>query len=218
MKRIRGYADDHDLTTMIHLAETGTDDAMCREHAGVEAVDVLAAGDLLSDRLLAVHGVELTDRAIAALADAGASVSWNPVSNMRLGSGVAPIQRLLDAGVTVGLGVDGAGSNDRQDILETVRAGAYVMRIAVDGAAVALGGPAPLSPGGVWVGRAADLVLVRFDRDFACLPVADPGASLLTTGTPKIVDTVLVAGDVVVADGRSTRIDTDALTETLRRM
>ncbi|MER7555795.1 amidohydrolase family protein [Nocardioides sp. NPDC126508] len=234
MKQVRAYADEHGLTTMIHLAETGTDDAMCREHVGEEAIDVLARGDLLSERLLAVHGVELTDRAISALAAAGASVSWNPVSNMRLGSGVAPVGRLLEAGVAVGIGVDGAGSNDRQDMLETIRAGAYVQRathrradmfdyatmmgLAVDGAATALGQTAPKVPGGVHEGRAADLALIRFDRDFACLPVTDPGASLLTTGTPRIIDTVLVAGEMVVADGRSTRIDSAGLTRALQEV
>jgi 5-methylthioadenosine/S-adenosylhomocysteine deaminase len=234
MKRVRAFADERGLTTMIHLAETGTDDAMCREHAGAEAIEVLAEGDFLGERLLAVHGVELTDRAIASLASAGAAVAWNPVSNMRLGSGVAPVQRLLADGVAVGLGVDGAGSNDRQDMLETLRSGAYVqrathqradifdfatmMRIAVDGAATTLGQPAVLHRGGVHAGRRADLTVVRFGRDFACLPVTDPGASLLTTATPRVVDTVLVDGEVVVADGRSTRIDTAALTEALRRV
>lgn len=58
-------------------------------------------------------------------------------------------------------------------------------------------------------------VVPRFARDFACLPVGDPGASLLTTGTPRIVDTVIVDAEVVVSDGRSTRIDTAALTDGL---
>ncbi|WP_414975112.1 hypothetical protein [Gordonia sp. (in: high G+C Gram-positive bacteria)] len=65
------------------------------------------------------------------------------------------------------------------------------------------------------VGRRADLTVLRFDRDFACLPVTDPSASLLTTGTPKIVDTVLVDGEVVVSDGCSTRIEVAALTDAL---
>ena len=239
MKQVRGYADEHGLTTMIHLSETGTDDAMCREHAGVGAVEYLAGADFLSDRLLAVHGVELSAADLATLGRHGVAVAWNPVSNMRLGSGVAPVRAMLDAGVAVGIGVDGAGSNDRQDMLETLRAGAYVQRahakradvfdaaqmlaLACDGAATALGvehgsdpgGSATGAPGGVVPGRAADLTLLRFDRDFATLPVTDPGASLLTTGTPRIVDTVLVGGEVVVTDGRSTRIDVAALTRDL---
>ncbi|KAB7756907.1 amidohydrolase family protein [Mycolicibacterium mucogenicum] len=231
MRSAAAFAADRALTTMIHLSETGTDDARCREHAGMSAVDYLAEGGLIGERLLAVHGVELDEYARRILAAGGAAVSWNPVSNMRLGSGVAPVTELLAEGVAVGIGVDGAGSNDRQDMLETLRAGAYVQRaharradlfdtatmlsIACDGAARALGGPVAEVPGGVTVGRPADLTLLRFDRDFACLPVTDPGATLLTCGTPRIVDTVLVGGEAVVAGGSSTRIDVDALTAAL---
>ncbi len=231
MRTAAAFARDRDLTVMIHLSETGTDDAMCRANAGLSAIDYLAEGGLIGERLLAVHGVELDAHARRALSAGGVAVSWNPVSNMRLGSGVAPVRELLADGVAVGLGVDGAGSNDRQDMLETLRAGAYVQRaharradlfdigsmlaIACDGAARALGLPVAPTPGGVSVGRLADLTLLRFDRDFACLPVSDPGATLLTCGTPRIVDTVLVGGDVVVADGRSARIDVDALTAAL---
>ena len=70
-------------------------------------------------------------------------------------------------------------------------------------------------PGGVTVGRRADLTLLRFDRDFACLPVLDPGAILLTCGTTRIVDTVMVDGEAVVVGGVSTRIDVEALTAAL---
>ncbi len=231
MRTAAAFARDRDLTVMIHLSETGTDDAMCRANARLSAIDYLAEGGLIGERLLAVHGVELDANARRALSAGGAAVSWNPVSNMRLGSGVAPISELLADGVAVGLGVDGAGSNDRQDMLETLRAGAYVQRacarradlfdigsmlaIACDGAARALGLPVVPAPGGVSVGRLADLTLLRFDRDFACLPVSDPGATLLTCGTPRIVDTVLVDGNVVVTDGRSALIDVEALTAAL---
>ncbi|MFT4087304.1 MAG: amidohydrolase family protein [Gordonia sp. (in: high G+C Gram-positive bacteria)] len=231
MRAVRRFADDRSLPVMIHLSETCTDDDQCRAHAGVSAIDYLRSGELLWDRLLTVHGVALDAPAQASLAAAGAAVSWNPVSNMRLGSGVAPVGDLLAAGVAVGLGVDGAGSNDRQDMLETLRAGAYVQRahlrradvfdvaqmlaMACDGANGVLDLPVPDVPGGVVAGRSADLTLLRFDRDFACLPVGDPGASLLTTGTPRIVDTVLVDGEAVVVDGRSTRIDQAALTAAL---
>ncbi|MFT4264350.1 MAG: amidohydrolase family protein [Nocardioides sp.] len=231
MALVRGFADDHGLPVTIHLSETGTDDAMCREHAGVDAVTYLERGGLLGGHLLAVHGVALSREAAARLASHGVGLSWNPVSNMRLGSGVAPVGEWRELGLAVGLGVDGPGSNDRQDMWETLRSGAYVQRavqgradvlpfaemiaLAVDGAAAVLGRPAARVPGAVEVGRPADLTLVRFDRDFGCLPVTDPGASMLTTGTPRIVDTVLVEGEVVVRDGRSTRIDVGALTEAL---
>lgn len=229
MREVRSFAEQHDMTVMIHLLETPTDDVLCREHAGRGAVEHLAAADFLWHRLLAVHCVELAEPAMVLFAQVGVSVSYNPVSNMRLGSGVAPVLEMLAAGVPVGVGVDGAGSNDRQDMLETLRSGAYVQRasrrradilsfddmvtMATDGASAALGLPA--RPNGIEPGIPADLTLVRFDRDFGCLPVTDPGASLLTTGSPRIVDCVLVDGELVVAGGHSTRIDEDALTAAL---
>lgn len=221
MTTLREFAQARDLAVSIHLLETPTDDLMCLEHAAVGAVEYLDRSGFLWNRLLAVHCVELDEIGQSILAERGVAVSYNPLSNMRLGSGVAPIPDMLDRGLAVGLGVDGAASNDTQDMCESLRIGAYVQRavhrradllgngqmldIACGGANVALGLPASI--GGVSVGSPADLTLLRFARDYATLPVTDPGASVLTTGSPRIVDTVMVGGEVVIADGRSTRID-----------
>ncbi|ROO84477.1 5-methylthioadenosine/S-adenosylhomocysteine deaminase [Actinocorallia herbida] len=229
MAVVREFAEARDMTVSIHLLETTTDDDMCRAHTGLGAVDFLEASGFLWDRLLAVHCVELSPAGMAKLAARGVAVSYNPVSNMRLGSGVAPVPAMLSAGLGVGLGVDGAASNDTQDMLESLRMGSYVQRafhrradllpapemldLAFSGANRALGLPA--SSGGVTLGAPADLTLLRFSRDFAVLPVRDPSSSLLTTATPRLVDTVLVAGTPVLADGRSTRLDETDLTTRL---
>ncbi|MFT4126688.1 MAG: amidohydrolase family protein, partial [Gordonia sp. (in: high G+C Gram-positive bacteria)] len=223
------FAADRELSVSIHLLETLTDDAMCHEHAGMGAVEYLDRHDFLWDRVLAVHCVELDAAGQQVLAERGVAISHNPLSNMRLGSGIAPIPEMLARGLAVGLGVDGAASNDTQDMLETLRIGAYLQRalhrradllsagemldIACGGANAALGLPAVT--GGVAVGGPADLTLLRFDRDYAALPVRDPGSSLLTTGTPRLVDTVMVDGRVVITDGRSTRIDEKEFTAEL---
>jgi 5-methylthioadenosine/S-adenosylhomocysteine deaminase len=230
MRTVRAFADERGMPVSIHLLETDTDDEMCREHEGVGAVEYLARAGFLWERLLAVHCVRLDAAGRQALARHGVAVSYNPLSNMRLGSGIAPVPQMLAAGLRVGLGVDGAASNDTQDMLETLRMGAYVQRavarradllafgemlgLAVDGASRVLG--LAERPDGVVAGVPADLVVVRFERDLGCLPVADPGAMLLTTGSRRIVDTVLVAGRRVVADGRSTRVDEQSLIERLR--
>ncbi|WP_067567093.1 amidohydrolase family protein [Nocardia acidivorans] len=232
MAAVREYADATGKTISIHLLETDTDEDMCRLHADCSAVDYLDAGGLLGERTLAVHCVRLDEYGRARLAERGVSVSYNPLSNMRLGSGVAPIPDMLAAGIGVGLGVDGAASNDTQDMLLALRMGAYLqraqhkradllgfhdmMRLATRGAARALGDPATHS--GLAVGDRADLTLIRFDRDFACLPARDPGAMLLTTGSPRVVDTVWVDGEPVIRDGRSTRVDERELVRQLTGM
>lgn len=229
MAAVREFAQARDLTVSIHLLETQTDNTMCTEHAGMGAVEYLDSNGFLWDRVLAVHCVELDDGGQKVLAQRGVGVSYNPVSNMRLGSGIAPVPSFLEAGIAVGLGVDGAASNDTQDMLETLRTGAYVQRavrtradllgfdamidMASGGANSSLGLP-PRS-GGVSVGDPADLTMIRFERDFGCLPVRDAGASILTTGSRQIVDTVLVAGEVVIRDGHSTRVDEAELVRTL---
>jgi len=223
------YARAHGKTISVHLSETTTDEEMCRLHAGCSAVDYLDTGGLLGPRTLAVHCCYLDEYGRSRLAERGVAVSYNPVSNMRLGSGVAPVPELLAAGIPVGLGVDGAASNDTQDMLLALRMGAYLQRVsraradllgpdemlhmATRGANAALGQPD--LPNGLRQGEHADLVLVRFDRDFACLPVRDPGAMLLTAGSPRVVDTVWVDGDVVIHDGRSPRVDEQDLTKRL---
>ncbi|MFJ2740603.1 amidohydrolase family protein [Streptomyces sp. NPDC087440] len=220
MAQVRAYADEHQLPVSLHLLETTTDDTMCREHAGVGAVDYLERAGFLWDRLLAVHCVELDAAGRAALARHGVGVSYNPLSNMRLGSGIAPVPEMLAAGLRVGLGVDGAASNDTQDMSEALRIGAYLQRaahrrsdllgfpemfaLAADGANRVLG--LEERPDGVREGMQADLVLHRFSRDYACLPVRDPGATLLTCAGPRTVAAVLVGGEVLVQDGEHVRL------------
>lgn len=220
MRAVRAYADERGLPVSLHLLETATDDVMCREHAGVGAVEYLERAGFLWERLLAVHCVELDAAGRATLARHGVGVSYNPLSNMRLGSGIAPVPDMLAAGLRVGLGVDGAASNDTQDILEALRIGAYVQRaahrkadlfgfpemfaLAANGANRVLG--LEERPDGVRPGMQADLVLHRFDRDYACLPVRDPGATLLTCAGSRTVAAVMVGGEVLVRDGEHVRL------------
>ncbi|MCX5413573.1 amidohydrolase family protein [Streptomyces sp. NBC_00059] len=220
MREVRAFAEERGMPVSLHLLETPTDEVMCREHAGLGAVDYLAEADFLWDRLLAVHCVELDAAGQRTLAAHGVAVSYNPLSNMRLGSGVAPVPDFLAAGLRVGIGVDGAASNDTQDVMEALRIGSYLQRaarrqadllgfeemlaIGTDGANAALG--LESRPLGIVPGVQADLVLHRFSRDYAVLPVRDPGATLLTCAGGRTVAAVLVDGEAVVVDGRSTRI------------
>ncbi|MFJ8887307.1 amidohydrolase family protein [Streptomyces sp. NPDC102402] len=231
MREVRAFAEERGMPVSIHLLETPTDEVMCRERAGVGAVEYLAEAGFLWDRLLAVHCVELDTAGQRTLAAHGVAVSYNPLSNMRLGSGIAPVPDFLAAGLRVGIGVDGAASNDTQDVMEALRIGSYLQRAArrqadllgfeqmiamgTDGANAALG--LESRPLGVVPGVQADLVLHRFARDYAVLPVRDPGSTLLTCAGGRTVEAVLVAGEAVVVDGRSTRIDEEDLVARLLR-
>ncbi|MBO1332250.1 amidohydrolase family protein [Streptomyces sp. VRA16 Mangrove soil] len=230
MEAVRAYADERQLPVSLHLLETTTDETMCRQHASVGAVAYLERAGFLWERLLAVHCVELDAAGRATLARHGVGVSYNPLSNMRLGSGIAPVPEMLAAGLRVGLGVDGAASNDTQDMLEALRIGAYLQRaarreadllgfpemfaLASNGANRVLG--LEERPDGVQPGVQADLVLHRFDQDYACLPVRDPGATLLTCAGSRTVAAVLVGGELLVQGGEHVRLPGAELADGLR--
>lgn len=110
----------------IHAAENATEVATVEVRHGSRPVELLDSLGLLGPDLLIAHAVDLTGPEIAALARTGTSVAHCPVSNLKLGCGIAPVPRLLSAGVTIGLGTDGAASSNTLDMLGAVRQAALV--------------------------------------------------------------------------------------------
>ena len=121
-------AHDHVLLHT-HLAETLDEQDYCLDHYGCRPVQLLADLDFLGPDVYLAHCVHLNQEEIELLAETGTGVSHNPSSNMRLGSGVAAIRRLLDAGVRVGLGVDGSSSNDGSNLLSEARQALFGARV-----------------------------------------------------------------------------------------
>ena len=148
---------------------------------------------------------------------AGATAVHNPVSNQYLASGVLHLEPLLSAGANVALGSDGIAVAG-QDMFEAMKAGALMHRVAhLDSTATtveqflelaALGGAAMtgVDGGAIEVGRVADLVVLDVDK-IRHTPWNRPVASLVHSGRSSDVDTVVVAGDIIVENGRSTRVD-----------
>jgi cytosine/adenosine deaminase-related metal-dependent hydrolase len=230
MKELRSASDAHAVPVSIHLCESRMDDAVCRQEAGVGAVEYLHQNDFLWERLLAVHCCYVDEGGRRTLQGSRAGVSHNPVSNMRLGNAIAPVRELLDAGVPVGLGTDGAASNDTQNMMETIKLAAFAQRARLEDAAAlgsrevfelatfgangTLGLPAPVN--GLVPGARADLVVLRFDKSLSSVPVIDPLVSLVTSGSPSAVETVMVGGEVVLRDGRSARVEQSSLASDAR--
>src|SRR6185295_16990137 len=157
---------------------------------------------------------------IAILKETGTSVSHNPVSNMMLGDGVAPVVEMLHLGVNVALGTDGAASNHSQDLFDTMKAASLlqkvhhqdasvvkpyeVLRMATIGGAKALGLDSLC--GSIEVGKRADLILV--DIDTAHLqPVNDIFSQIVHCAKASDVETVIIDGEVLMRDRQLTRID-----------
>ena len=113
-----------------HAAETGDEDRYCRERFGMGAIEWLGEAGWLGEDVYLAHCVHLDDADVARLAETKTGVAHCPCSNMRLGSGVPPIRKMLDAGVKVGLAVDGSSSNDGGHLLAEARQALLLQRVS----------------------------------------------------------------------------------------
>jgi guanine deaminase len=211
-----------------HLAESKIQAIAAVRRWGRTATAQLDDLGLIGPGFVGAHGVWLTDDDIGRLAGAGAVVAHNPASNLRLGSGLAPVREILDRGVVVALGSDGSMSSDNQNLFEAMRLAGLagnvrfpyrpsrwpsareVWRMATAGGARALGWGDEL--GALVPGYRADLVLLRRDSDFL-RPFVDPIGSLVYVETGVAVDTVLVDGRVVVRSGQVVAVNEGRLRE-----
>ena len=223
-----GLARARGVRLHTHLAETRDEEDFCLERFGVRPLQYLDDQGWLGDDVWLAHCVHLDEREVRRMGATGTGVAHCPTSNARLGAGVAPVAGLLRAGTPVGLGVDGAASNEAGELTDELR-GALLM-------ARAAGGPRALSTraalelatrhgarclgrddelGHLTPGAVADVALWRLD-DSARAGIADPVAALVL-GPPRPVDTLLVAGEVVVEGGELRTADDGVLARDLAR-
>ena len=209
------YCLGENVRYSMHLKETEVDNEMCFRNYGMDIVDLLEGIGFLTDKLLAVHCVNLTENDIRRFAEYGVSISHNPAPNLYLGSGIPPIPESLRAGVNVSLGTDGAASNNSTDMLETMKLAALiqkgihrdasvisadqVIRMAACGGAKAIGMENLV--GTLEVGKKADMIL--FDpRHLKSFPDHDAEATVVYASSEENIDTTIVNGKVVYHRGR----------------
>ncbi|MGE5359570.1 MAG: amidohydrolase family protein, partial [Bacteroidales bacterium] len=129
LRAARALADKYALPVVLHISETQDEVKTSLEKFKLRPVHYLESIGFWGPRTIAAHGVWLNDEEIATLARRGVALSHNPESNMKLASGIAPIVRCLDAGMTVGLGTDGAASNNDLDMFEAMRQAAFLQKV-----------------------------------------------------------------------------------------
>lgn len=213
----------HDVGLHIHVSETEDDVHFSLERFGRRPVTDLAERGWVGPDVWYAHCVHVNDEEIGILAETGTGVAHCPTSNMRLGSGIAPIRRMLDKGVKVGLAVDGSASNDSSHMLAEVRMSMLVQRAVNGPGAISalealelatLGGAAVLGRediGCLEAGKAADLIGIRLDRvEYA--GAADPLAAIVFC-SPAYVDLSVINGKIVIRDGQLRGIDLPALVQ-----
>ncbi len=228
---LRELADAHRIPVHTHMAESKLQALAGHDLYGTSLTRHFDRLGLIGERFTAAHGVWLDDDDMRLLADRGASVAHNPGSNLRLGSGLAAVRRMLDAGINVSVGSDGSNSSDNQNMFEAMRLAADVSRVTThdlrmwisSGEAFSmatLGGARAMGLEGrigrIAPGYKADLAFVDLD-DLAYVPLNDPLNQLVHADDGGSVAHVMINGRFVYEDRRFTTIDLDDLRRRVAR-
>jgi 5-methylthioadenosine/S-adenosylhomocysteine deaminase len=213
-ERIVTYAEQLGLGIHTHLQETRDeiDDSMSRY--GMRPIQRMAELGLLGPNFLAAHCVHLEPRELELLANYGCHIAHCPNSNLKLGSGIAPVSKMLEYGINLGLGTDGAASNNRLDMFNEMRTAALLakgtsgdatilpatqaLELGTINAAKALGLEGNI--GSIEIGKYGDLAAVRI-ADVETLPCFDPVSHLIYTAGREHVSHVWVAGQLRYQQG-----------------
>jgi cytosine/adenosine deaminase-related metal-dependent hydrolase len=222
MRESAELARNRGLRLHTHLAETLDEESFCRERFGASPLEYVESLGWTGPDVWFAHAVHLDDAAVKRIGVTRTGVAHCPSSNARLGAGIARARDLRDAGGPVGLGVDGAASNEAGSLLEEVRhallfararGGPDEMKVREALEMATLGGAAVLGRveeiGSIEAGKLADLALWRIDG-FAHADIADPVAALVL-GTPPPLELLLVDGRPVVEHDHTLGVDEEAL-------
>ena len=231
LREIKEFATRHSTGIHIHLLETVYQKMYGPRHWGKTPLEHLDDLGFLGPEVSCAHGVWLTESDMEILAETGTGICHNPSSNLRLKSGIAPLNRMLEKGVTVAIGIDEAGINDDNDMLQEMRLAQKVHRLpgvasasltshqllhlaTVNGAKVSFfDDVGTLEPG-----KRADVVLVSLARIME--PYLHPDTNivdaLLYRGKGLDVDTVIVDGEVLLRNGKFTRVNKEEVVARLK--
>ncbi|MBU1342941.1 MAG: amidohydrolase [Proteobacteria bacterium] len=208
-------ANDLGVLFQIHVAETKNERKMIQGLGRMSIVEYLESIGILDEKTLMVHSVWIDDKDIAIIKKKGANVAHCPESNMKLASGIAPVPKLIEKGVAVGLGTDGCASNNDHDLFAEMDMAAKLHKVAlldpcvmdarttlkmatIQGAkAVGLGH----ITGSIEKGKRADMILVDMDKPHL-IPMYDPYSSLVYSAKASDVSLVMVDGKILVQDGK----------------
>ncbi|MCL2501436.1 MAG: amidohydrolase [Defluviitaleaceae bacterium] len=223
-KQVMDFAEKHDLSLHIHLSETKTEHEGCVAKYGATPAKVFHDHGVLDRACTAAHGVWVTEGDIAILAGKRVSVSHNPLSNLKLASGLAPVCRMLEGGINVTLGTDGMASNNSHDLFEEMKMASLLqkyqtgdptalpafeaLKMATVNGARAQG--RAHESGKIVTGYDADLIMLDFNtpRQTVCY---DPVLSLAYSTSGRDVDMTMCRGKILYEKGEYKTIDIEKL-------
>ena len=217
-------SEEIDIPLQTHLAETRLQQIMAQDKFGTSLTEHLDQLGVLSHRFSGAHGVWLSETEMTLLAEAKAGISHNPMSNLRIGSGIAQTRRLADAGITIGIGTDASNTSDGQNMFEAMRLAAMISRAhtidsdqwvrTAEAFDMATRGSAQLlrfdKVGRIAEGWAADLVFL--DQGYChYTPQRTTLDQIVFAETGAAVREVMIAGQMVLAQDRILTLDETAL-------
>lgn len=224
----REIAEELDIPIHIHLAETPAETKACVESFGKRPVEYAHSLGLLSGRTTVAHAVDVTDDEISLLAETGTNVAHNPESNMKLASGMAPVEKMLAKGVNVTLGTDGAASNNALNMFTEMASCAFLHKVQrLDPTAASAQTVLDMATrngartmgqnniGSLAVGNQADIIAIDLTQP-NLLPMHNPVSQLVYSTTGAEVHMSMVAGEVLYQDGKYLKIDYPALIDAVK--
>lgn len=204
-------SEQYNVPIMIHLAETQHEFDLIQKQHQLTPVAYLNKIGLLNNRLIAAHCVKVNDDDIQLLKQQGAGAIHNPFSNMKLASGVAPVQKMIEAGVHVGLGTDGAASNNSLDLLAEMQISALLQKVTTSNpralnayqalSLATISGARAIHQaktiGSLEVGKKADIIIVNIHQ-YHTIPLYNVISQLVYTSKSSDVETVIINGKLVM--------------------
>jgi 5-methylthioadenosine/S-adenosylhomocysteine deaminase len=230
LKKVTALAGKLGAEIHIHLSETAQEVADCKKQYGKSPIALMAELGVLDHGVLAAHCVHVSPEDIAIMQDKQVRVAHNPGSNMKLASGVAPVPDMLHAGLCVGLGTDGAASNNNLDMLEELRLAAMLHKVhrldpLVIPANTAVSMATVQGAGALGLGQVTGRLDIAYKADIAIFDMQQPhwyprhdSLSLLTyAANARDVHTVIVDGKILLDNHNLTTIDEERLLAEVNR-
>ncbi len=220
LSRARELSERYGIGINIHISETLDEQRTIQERYGKTPIEYLYDLGLLTPQTLAVHSVHVNDADLEIMRRCGVSVVHNPQSNMKISSGIAPVAKMLDAGINVAIGTDGPCSNNDLDMWDEMRSASFLQKVSTGNPCVlpayevlkmatvygarAIGMADQI--GSLREGMLADVILLDLNKPHLS-PQYDVVANLIYCAKSSDVDTVIVHGDILVEGGQLLRMD-----------
>lgn len=228
--KAKNLADKYNAMLSIHISETKNENELISSKYGNTPIQLMYHNQLLDHRLLAAHCVWISNREIELLAETETKVTHCPVSNLKLGSGIAPLSKMLKNQVIVSLGTDGPASNNRLDILQDMKFAAIlekginldpqypnartIFKIATENGAQCTGFP---KSGIIKEGYDADLTVLDISQPNA-IPLYDPFNYLIYAASVKDVTHTIVNGNILMDNRKINHLDIDEITSKIKEI